>query len=315
MSSFDFFFFVPSFSPLYAVFLVFLVWCYFLIRLVLTPTSIVPICIPGSTRNVQQLVHLVDRECKEKLGLVEEEFLPEIEENGVRDKRNWTLCDGKGGLNVDAVGISVQMAHVCNLTDRWWETKKWNRWIVTNEQGLFCVGMVDLGYCYAVSIFLYVRASGEIISVNKSGSFLASYSMLLPNHPSQTAVFKSKNIYIIFSSKTDNYVNVRVSVSNIDNSRESLEAQFTALYADPKSPNISVQGLNTVLTESKSVFSYLSRYAGLPAAGFVKIGDKTRLEFSASNDAPSFAVADFVRGVFPRKISNIIWTCCSGVNF
>ncbi|HOX29425.1 MAG TPA: DUF2804 domain-containing protein [bacterium] len=199
------------------------------------------------------------------------------------------LCDEKGELNRGALGWSRVPLHTCNLSGHWPRKKKWNFWMILNEDFAFSATVANIDYLGVGSVSIHNFKTGKRIdgaSVSPRG-----LGVNMPPKVEENVRFKDAVIKVeIAHTPTE----IRITSSCPSVQGRKVDADITL----EKAPGHET--LNVVIPWSNDEFHFTSKQNTLPARGGFTLDGET-FEFKPET---SFGVLDFGRGMWPKTI---IW--------
>jgi len=206
-----------------------------------------------------------------------------------------SLCDGEGNLNPDAKGWSRHPLHVCNLSGHFPRKKKWNFWIVLNEEISISMVIANIDYTGMANVTLMDLRNKTVLSDNvvlvPKGA-----GMDMPEEVEKDVKLIKKYLKLSFTQE-ENGIRLRVDCPGGQNGKLRADIMLS------KPPGHET--LNVVIPwNDTDEFYFMSKQNTLAATGKVQHGDREYV-FGPED---SFGVLDFGRGMWP---SDFIWNWAS----
>lgn len=223
-----------------------------------------------------------------------------IEDKFYKEKEileNTDLCNKAGNLLDESIGWSRNTLFNCNLSGHLFRKKKWNYWLITNDECLFSVTISNIDY--AGMIFAYFLDFKSQQFIEKTIMTPLGKGVTLPNNVHESLIFNNSKINISFLEENHN---THIICNCKDFNGISLAADFKVIYPE------KYETLNVVIPWSNKTFQFTSKHEALPVSGLLKVGEK---EYSFQPDN-TFACLDFGRGIWPYKVS-WNWATASGI--
>lgn len=194
------------------------------------------------------------------------------------------LCDSKGRLLPEAIGLSPRPQIDCALHGHAGRRKRWNHWCITSPQWMLSLTLADLDYVgYGAAYFLDLE-SGEAMAHTQVRPFGMGCS--LPDSPLDSHAFLHPRLQL----RVDEHPGrLRLTAAAPDIGDQPLQVAL-----DIQRP-AHLDSLNLVAPLAHGGFHACSRQVGLPAGGSVQLGQR-RYDCTPGQ---SFAALDFGRGVWP----------------
>jgi len=199
------------------------------------------------------------------------------------------LCDDKGVLNPDAKGWARVPLHICNLSGHYPKKKKWNFWLILNEDFAFSITVANVDYLGLGAAFLMDFKKGELFEDATVVPRPLGIDVKETVDVDATMKNKKMNAFLLHTPDT-----ISIKVESKDFHGTTLDADI--LLQKPKGH----ETLNVVIPWGPEQFHFTSKQNTLPASGTVKVGDRTY----TFDPAVSNGVLDFGRGIWP---TNFIW--------
>lgn len=196
------------------------------------------------------------------------------------------LCDGEGLLNEEARGWSRTPLHICNLKGHFPKKKKWNFWLVLNEECAFSATIANVDYLGLGSAYVMDFKNGLLFE--DAVIIPRGIGMNMPERVEETVELKQKTMQISFENTPEK---IRIRADS-----PSFRGQKLAVDITLRKPP-GHETLNTVIPWSRELFHFTSKQNTLPAEGAVTIGDRTYTFRPESANG----VLDFGRGMWPSK--------------
>ena len=201
------------------------------------------------------------------------------------------LCDAQGNLNPDALGWSRHPLHVCNLSGHELRKKRWNFWIVLNEDFAITFTVADVDYTGLMNVGLLDFREGKMLSDNVVLAAQGS-GIKLPERATEDAKAIKKNLKIAFLQQPDG-IRIRMECPKAENG--ALEADIM-LHKPPDHETLNV----VIPWDMKDNFHFTSKQNTLAASGSIMHGGK---EYKCDPEN-TFGVLDFGRGMWPE---HFVW--------
>jgi hypothetical protein len=205
-----------------------------------------------------------------------------------------SLCDENGNLNDEARGWSRHPVHICNLSGHPNKKKKWNFWLILNEQFGLSITVADIDYIGAGNIMLFDMQTHEMLSDN-TVVLPQARGLDMPQTVDADVKLNRSDMKVGLLQEPG-AVRIRALVPKAQGGR--LEVDITL---DKPAEH---ETLNTVIPWGREQFHFTSKQNTLAATGAVTLGGRT-IEFKPQD---SFGVLDFGRGIWPKEF---IWNWAS----
>lgn len=209
---------------------------------------------------------------------------------------NVDLCDGKGLLNKNSIGWARNPIINCNVTGHKFRKKKWNYWLILNEDCLFSATISNADYLGLVFIYFYNYKTGEF--VEKTVSCPLGKGCILMNGVNDSLEYISGKMRVSFKGEGED-TKIYVECSEFGKGEILVELMV-------KKPE-NHETINVVIPWSRNKFQFTSKQNCLQAEGKIVYNGET-FELHKDN---SFASLDFGRGVWPYS-TMWNWATCSG---
>lgn len=193
------------------------------------------------------------------------------------------LCDEKGCLNREAIGWSRQPLHTCNLRGHPLRKKRWNFWTVANDKALYCVTLASLDYVETAFTFLLHYENQQFHEKTVLMPF--GKRCRLPETVWANASLQHRQMQVEMCNTEQG---TRLEVDCPDFGGQPLRARLFVQHPP------DCETLNVVIPWSERRFQFTTKMAGVPASGYVQVGDKPyRFE-----PETAFGCLDYGRGVW-----------------
>lgn len=194
------------------------------------------------------------------------------------------LCDSKGRLAADAIGLSRRPQVHCALPGHYGRRKRWNHWCITTPRWMLSLTLADLDYLgYGAAYFLDLD-SGQAIAHTQFRPF--GLGCRLPDWPLESHEFVHPRLQLRIDEHPGR---LRLTAAAPDIGGQPLQVAL-----DIQRP-AHLDSVNLVAPLHNGGFHATSRQVGLPASGSLQLG---RRQYSCV-PGQSFAALDFGRGVWP----------------
>jgi len=204
------------------------------------------------------------------------------------------LCNSKGLLNKECIGWARKPLIRCNLTGHKFRKKKWNYWLILNDDCLFSATISNIDYLGMVFIYFYNYKTGEFIEKTIPSPLGKGCIMLAGVNDS--VEYTSSSMRVSFKGEDEN-TKMRVECSEFGKGTISVDLNI-------KRPE-NYEGINVVIPWSKKKFQFTSKQNCIPVEGKIIYNGET---FELHKEK-SFASLDFGRGVWPYNTS---WNWATG---
>lgn len=195
------------------------------------------------------------------------------------------LCTGWGKLNPNALGWCRKPLIRPNLRNHFLRKKKWNYWVMMNEDCLFSATISHIDYVGVVFVYFLDLKSKDFFEETVVRPF--GLGCVLHETLYGRAAFESEKMTVLFESDQEmTTINVRVPHTNLGR----VDAQIKVYWSN-------FESLTVVVPWSWKRFQLTTKCVGLPAEGTLLVGNRI-YEFDVSD---SFATLDFGRGVWKYK--------------
>lgn len=206
------------------------------------------------------------------------------------------LCNSKGLLNRNCIGWARKPIINCNLTGHKYRKKKWNYWLILNDDCLFSATISNMDYLGMVFIYFYNYKTGEFVEKTVASPFGKGCIMLEGINDSLEYI--NSKMRVSFKGEVEN-TKMRVDCSEFGKGTISVDLMI-------KRPE-NYESINVVIPWSKRKFQFTSKQNCIPVEGKIIYNGET-FELHKEN---SFASLDFGRGVWPYN-TKWNWVTCSG---
>jgi hypothetical protein len=200
------------------------------------------------------------------------------------------LCTGDGSLNPAALGWSRRPLHRANLKGRDGRNKRWDYWAVLAGDVVLSAVYADVDYVGLADVWWADLASGEAggagIVVPGADGFA------LPERPGTAPLCVARDGF-----------ELRITD---DDTGTRLWAEWSERAGRPGHLDVRValppghESLNVVIPWNDELFNFTSKHQARPAAGELRVGDRT-FAIGAAGDA--WGVLDVGRGRWPAEIT------------
>ncbi len=195
------------------------------------------------------------------------------------------MCDDNGILNPAARGWARFPHQICNMPAKRQIKKKWNFWLVTNEEFSFCATIGHVGDMGVASAYVLDYKSGELYEDTQI--FPRGIGIKLADTVETDVVVKNAKLSVAFTHTADT---VRITATSPSFHGRKLNADIT--LAKPPTH----ETLNVIVPWTDEYFHFTSKQNTLPATGTVTLDEKI-YEFKPLD---SFGVLDFGRGYWKK---------------
>lgn len=198
------------------------------------------------------------------------------------------LSNPDGTVNPDAIGFARSPIITGNLAKNYMRKKRWNYWCVFGDEVLFSATVAHLDY--AVVCFVYLLHYDTQRFFEKTITIPIGRHIRMPDEVLGNVSFTNPdmNIQMIHLQGSTRLL---VTVPDFDGELLHGDLLITHLPGD--------ESLNVVVPWNRKQFQFTAKHHLLPTEGFITLGDR-RYEMTRDE---SFAVLDFGRGIWPRKIT------------
>ncbi|MGP0174672.1 DUF2804 domain-containing protein [Pseudomonas sp. NCHU5208] len=194
------------------------------------------------------------------------------------------LCDRKGRLLPDAIGLTPRPQVHCALHGHPGRRKRWNHWCITNPQWMLSLTLADLDYIGYGALYFLDMESGLAVAHTQLRPF--GLGCHLPDLPQESHVFLHSRLQLRIDEHPGR---LRLTAAAPDIGGHALQVAL-----DIQRP-AHLESLNLVAPLAHGGFHACSRQLGMPTLGSVQLGQR----HYACSPGQSFAALDFGRGVWP----------------
>ncbi|MFD8597259.1 DUF2804 domain-containing protein [Kitasatospora sp. NPDC059646] len=221
------------------------------------------------------------------------------------------LCGPDGRLNPDAVGWSRTPLHRSNLRG-WGRTKRWEYWCVTTPTHLLALTVSDLDFLTLDTVYFLAWDEHGVLEDHERTAIapgLPHRRTALPEGIAGSGGPHGANLSV--GPERPSRRQVRVTIGQ---EPDGTRLRARALTADLRRLEVDLlvarpaghETLSVVVPWDGKRFQYTSKHTALPAAGTVRLGDRS-YEFGAD----AWGVLDHGRGRWPRSLG-WNWGAASG---
>ena len=196
------------------------------------------------------------------------------------------LCDHKGRLLPDAIGLSPHPQVHCALHGHTGRRKRWNHWCITSPHWMLSLTLADLDYVgYCTAYFLDLQNG---LAVTHTQLRPLGLGCRLPDLPQQSHAFLHSRLQLRIDEHPGR---LRLTAAAPDIGGQALQVAL-----DIQRP-AHLESLNLVAPLAKGGFHACSRQVAMPTLGSVQLGQR---HYTCA-PGQSFAFLDFGRGVWPLR--------------